>query len=187
MLIFESFLPALSLSLDAFAVAICIGLGICETEANRKAAFRMGIACGGFQFFMPFLGWFLGAYFLDYISSFDHWVAFALLSLVGGNMIRSSLLSFQTCDISDPTRLSALFYLALATSLDALAVGTSLSIVSKPVVWLATLAGIITATLCFIGVQSGRALGIKFGKRVELIGGTILILIGLNILREHLF
>jgi putative Mn2+ efflux pump MntP len=132
-LIVESFFPALSLSLDAFAVAICVGLGVCETDANREAAFRMGITCGGFQFFMPFLGWFLGVYFLDYISSFDHWVAFALLSIVGGNMIRSSFLSAQTCDVANPARLSTLFYLALATSVDALAVGTSFSIVSKPV------------------------------------------------------
>jgi putative Mn2+ efflux pump MntP len=112
MLFFESFFPALSLSMDAFAVALCIGLGISETEANREAAFCIGMACGVFQFFMPFIGWFLGAYFLDYISSYDHWAAFGLLTLVGGNMIRSSFFPSKTCSIANPTCPSVIFLLS---------------------------------------------------------------------------
>jgi putative Mn2+ efflux pump MntP len=185
MLIWESCFSALSLSLDAFAAALCVGA--CTAGANRSTALRMGMACGAFQFFMPFAGWLLGIYCLDYIASFDHWVAFGLLALVGGNMIRSSFTAPEACDAADPTRSAALFYLALATSIDALAVGAGFALVDKPVFWLAGLAGAATAALCFSGVRVGRMAGLRLGRRVESIGGTILILIGLNILYAHLW
>jgi putative Mn2+ efflux pump MntP len=145
----------------------------------------MGTACGIFQFFMPLIGWFLGVYSMDYIASFDHWVAFGLLTLVGGNMIYSSFSPAESYS-ADPTRLAVLLYLALATSIDALAVGASFAMVGKPVLWLATVAGMATGALCFGGVQVGRRVGCKLGKRVELLGGALLCLIGLNVLRAHM-
>jgi putative Mn2+ efflux pump MntP len=135
---------------------------------------------------MPFAGWFLGTYSLEYIASFDHWVAFGLLILVGGNMIRSSFAPEEVRDAA-PMSLGMLLYLALATSIDALAVGASFAMVNKPVFWLAAVAGVATAALCFGGVQAGRWVGCKLGKRVELMGGALLCLIGFNILRTHLW
>jgi putative Mn2+ efflux pump MntP len=180
-LAWESVVSALSLAMDAFAVALCLGAG----GATYGAAFRMGAACGIFQFFMPLIGWLLGAYSVDYIASFDHWVAFALLVLVGGNMIRGSFSPAEFCERVDPTRTAALFYLALATSIDALAVGAGFAMADKPVWGLAIVAGTATGTLCFGGMQVGRRVGCKLGKRVELAGGALLCLIGLNILRVH--
>jgi putative Mn2+ efflux pump MntP len=146
----------------------------------------MGAACGAFQFFMPLVGWFLGTYSLDYIASFDHWAAFGLLALVGGNMIHSS---FAPAEVRGdaPMSLATLLYLALATSIDALAVGASFAMVGKPAFWLAVVAGLATAALCFGGVQAGRLVGSRLGKRVELLGGALLCLIGFNILRTHLW
>lgn len=185
MVVLESVLSALSLSMDAFAVALCIGA--CVVGATYGTAFRMGAACGIFQFVMPLIGWFLGAYCISYISAYDHWVAFGLLALVGVNMIRSSFAPPEACDTSDPTRSAALLYLALATSIDALAVGASFAVIHKPVFLLAVSAGIATAMLCFGGVRIGRLAGCRLGKRVELAGGILLCLIGLNILRMHLW
>ena len=185
MLILESILSALSLSMDAFAVALCIGA--CVIGATYGTAFRMGAACGVFQFGMPLAGWFLGAYCVEYISSIDHWVAFGLLAIVGGNMIRGSFAPPESCNTEDPTQSAVLFYLALATSIDALAVGASFAVVHKPVFWLAIFSGVATAALCFGGVRVGRLVGSRLGKRVELAGGVLLYLIGFNILFTHLW
>jgi putative Mn2+ efflux pump MntP len=181
----ESVLSALSLSMDAFAVALCIGA--CVIGPTRGPAFRMGLACGAFQFFMPLIGRFLGAYCAGPVASFDHWIAFGLLAFVGGNMIRGSFAPPEECNTSDPTRSMALFYLALATSIDALAVGAGFALVQKPVMWLSICAGLATALLCFGGVQAGRLLGCARGRHVERAGGVILFLIGFNILRAHLW
>ena len=181
----DSLFSAASLAMDAFAVALCIGAG--AAAAPRGAALRLSCACGSFQFLMPLFGWLLGAYSISFIAAFDHWVAFGLLALVGGNMIFSSLSSETKSCSADATRGRSLFCLALATSIDALAVGTSFSIAGRPIVPLAVGAGIITAVLCYAGVIFGRLAGSKIGKRVEFVGGVVLALIGLNILREHLF
>lgn len=181
----DSLFSAASLAMDAFAVALCVGAG--AVAANRGAAFRLSFACGSFQFLMPILGWFLGVYAISFIAAFDHWVAFGLLAMVGGNMILGSLSSESKSCSTDTTRGRALICLALATSIDALAVGTSFSIASRPIAPLAVGAGIITAVLCYAGVIFGRFAGNKIGKRVEFVGGVVLALIGLNILREHLF
>jgi putative Mn2+ efflux pump MntP len=170
--------------MDAFAVSLCVGAGM--RGAVGGVAIRLGGACGAFQFFMPMVGWLLGAYALGMISSFDHWVAFALLAFVGGNMIRGSLSKGETCP-PDPTRPLTLLYIALATSIDALAVGASFAITDRPVLSLAAASGLITVVLCVLGVVFGRRAGARFGSRVECAGGVILILIGLNILREHIF
>ncbi|MDR3331342.1 MAG: manganese efflux pump MntP family protein [Synergistaceae bacterium] len=180
----DSLLSATSLAMDAFAVSICIGAGI--RGAWLQTALRMGGTCGLFQFVMPMLGWFAGVYTVNFMAAFDHWVAFGLLALVGGNMIRGALGPDDGCRSEDPTKSIALLYLSLATSIDALAVGASFALTDRPVLPLALCAGVITLALCFIGVRFGRQMGEKLGKKVELIGGLVLILIGLGILREHL-
>ncbi|MDR1621318.1 MAG: manganese efflux pump MntP family protein [Synergistaceae bacterium] len=182
--VWESVVSALSLSMDAFAVALCIGA--CAVGGTYRTALRMGTACGAFQFFMPLVGWLLGTYSLDYIASLDHWAAFGLLALVGGDMIRSSFAPQEVRDTA-PMTTAMLLYLALATSIDALAVGASFAMVGKPALWLAAVAGLSTAALCFGGVQAGRLAGSKLGKRVEFVGGALLCLIGFNILRAHLW
>jgi putative Mn2+ efflux pump MntP len=171
--------------MDAFAAALCIGA--CAVGATFGTAFRMGLACGIFQFAMPILGWFAGAYCAASVDAFDHWIAFGLLAFVGGNMIRSSFAPPEEIDSADPTRSITLFYLALATSIDALAVGAGFALVQKPVLPLSVCAGLVTALLCFSGVLAGRKAGRALGKRVELAGGILLCLIGLNILRTHLW
>jgi putative Mn2+ efflux pump MntP len=151
----------------------------------------MGLACGIFQFLMPILGWLVGAYCAASVASFDHWIAFGLLAFVGGNMIRGSFAPLDEQppaeNAADPTHSMTLLYVALATSIDALAVGASFALLQKPVLPLSICAGIITALLCFSGVLAGRMAGRFLGKRVELAGGLILCLIGLDILRTHLW
>lgn len=181
----ESLISAISLSMDAFAAALC--LGACLRVPSRRQSFSMALICGLFQCLMPLAGWGLGYYFLETIAYFDHWVAFLLLAVVGGNMVRNSFAPPEECATTNPARLTALLYLGLATSIDAFAVGAGFALAAKPVFWLAALSGVITAALCFIGVRIGNRIGCRLGKRVELCGGALLILIGLNILRLHLW
>jgi|LSQX01.1.fsa_nt_gb putative Mn2+ efflux pump MntP len=186
MFFFEMFLSAASLSMDALAASL--GIGAClGTATGAAAAFRVAGACGGFQFAMPLAGWFLGTRFLASISEYDHWVAFALLILVGGNMIRESFApGDDTCPPSDPSCGLALLTIAVATSIDALAVGVSFAAVGAPVMVLASWSGAITAFVCFGGVLAGFRVGQFLGKKVEFAGGLVLCLIGANILRTHL-
>ncbi|MDL2264647.1 manganese efflux pump MntP family protein [Synergistaceae bacterium OttesenSCG-928-I11] len=185
MYFWDSILSATSLAMDAFAISMCIGAT--TSGARWASGLRLGLICGAFQFFMPFLGWLGGEFAASYISAFDHWIAFGLLAAVGGNMIRESWNRAET-EIydEDPTKKITLLYLALATSIDALAVGASFGISKRPVFALAAASGAITAVLCFVGIYIGRLAGCKIGKKVEAAGGLVLILIGLNILREHL-
>jgi putative Mn2+ efflux pump MntP len=180
----DSLLSAASLAMDALAVSLCVGARC--GAGLRGTALRMGAACGLFQFFMPLGGWLLGAYALRLIASVDHWVAFGLLAFVGGRMILGSFKN-DVCPADDPTKSTALFYLALATSVDALAVGASFALTDRHVLPLAVSAGVITAALCIAGVIFGRRAGEKLGSHAELAGGIVLVIIGLNILREHLF
>ena len=183
----DSFLSAASLAMDALAVSLCVGArgrgGMC------RAALRMSAACGAFQFFLPLGGWLLGVYALGLISSVDHWVAFGLLAFVGGDMIRSSFRGEkgEPCQSQDPSaKLSSLLLLALATSIDALAVGASFALAGRGVFFLALSAGLVTAALCCVGVLFGSRAGPKLGSRAEMLGGVVLIAIGLNILRAHM-
>jgi putative Mn2+ efflux pump MntP len=178
----DSILSAASLAMDALAVSLCIGAH--NHDGMRGTALRMSAACGAFQFFMPLIGWFLGVYALSLISSFDHWVAFGLLAFVGGGMIRGSFKG-EVCPTEDPTKSGALLLLALATSIDALAVGASFALAGRRVFALAAFAGTITAVLCCAGVMLGNRAGPKLGSRAEMLGGIVLIMIGLNILRLH--
>ncbi len=146
----------------------------------------MGAACGLFQFFMPLGGWMMGGWSARLMAALDHWLAFGLLAFVGGGMIRSAFAPPEPCEGDATASAKALLSLALATSIDAFVVGAGFALVNKPVLPLALLAGAFTALACAAGIHLGRFVGCRFGKRVELIGGLLLILIGLNILVSHL-
>ncbi len=186
MYFFEMLLSAVSLSMDALAASLGIGAFL-GAATGGAAALRVAGACGGFQFAMPLAGWFLGSRFLVFISGYDHWVAFGLLALVGGNMIRESFKPEDpACPPSDPSCGIALLTVAVATSIDALAVGVSFAAVGAPVMVLASWSGAITAFACFGGVLAGFRVGQLLGRKVEFAGGLVLCLIGANILRVHL-
>ena len=180
----ESAVSGFSLALDAFAVSVC--MGACIPGRFGRASLRMGGACGLFQFLMPLGGWVAGEWSAGLMTALDHWLAFGLLAFVGGGMIRSALGPSNLCDGDATASPGALFSLALATSIDAFVVGAGFALVNKPVLTLALLAGVFTALTCVLGIYIGRFVGCRFGRRVELIGGVLLILIGLNILLTHL-
>ncbi len=178
----ELFLIALGLSMDAFAVAISKGLSM--RRMNYKIALITGLFFGGFQAFMPLLGFFLGVYFESYITAIDHWVAFILLSFIGFNMIKASR---EPCEIIDESfDLKEMLLLSLATSIDALAVGITFAFLNVDILPAITLIGIITLICSFIGVKIGNVFGECYKSRAELAGGVILILIGTKILLEGL-
>jgi manganese efflux pump family protein len=180
-------LPALAcaLAMDAFAVAIVTGLTV--KQLTRRNVSRLAFHFGLFQALMPIIGWAAGKAVYHYISRYDHWVAFGLLALVGGNMLRSSARkNDETKSDSDPTSGWALLLLSVATSIDALAVGLSLAMVGSTIVVPSIVIGIVAAAFTATGMLLGRKIGSLWGKRVEALGGIILILIGIKILVEHL-
>lgn len=177
----------IGLSMDAFAVSITSGF----VSKNLKfyQALRMALFFGGFQFLMPVIGWFAGLTIRDFIFSFDHWLAFILLAFIGGKMIFESFQIEKTekeAEKKNPMALPNLFILAIATSIDALAVGLSLSFIKVPIVFPSILIGVITFCISLAGVFIGKKFGHLFEKRMELIGGLVLIGIGVKILIEHL-
>lgn len=185
----ELFLLAVGLSMDAFAVSVCKGLAM--KKATLKAEATCGLWFGGFQALMPTVGFFLGALFADAIEAFDHWVAFALLAIIGINMLKEALEKKdepgdnpeKDADLSVKT----MFLMAVATSIDALAVGISLAMVGSVNIWLAAaFIGICTCLLSALGVKIGNVFGSRYEKKAELAGGVILILLGVKILLEHL-
>ncbi len=182
----EIVLLALGLSMDALAVAMCLGLTI--TNKKRSKALIIGLYFGGFQFLMPVIGYYLGTTFADQIKSFDHWVAFGLLFLVGGKMIKESIEQGDSCpNIGEPSmRFKKMLPLAIATSIDALAVGISFAFLQVNVYHASSIIGVITLVLSSIGVMLGNILGSKCKAKAELLGGIILVLIGLKIILEHL-
>ena len=183
----ELLLIGVGLSMDAFAVAICQGLSM--SRLNWRHAGVIGLYFGGFQALMPLLGWTLGSQFARYIQSVDHWVAFVLLALIGGNMIRGGgddSEDGESCSV-DPTKGRKLLILAVATSIDALAVGLSFSLLNINVWGPSTLIGVVCAVITALGLLAGKGLAHAdiFGRRAELVGGCVLIGIGLKILYEH--
>ena len=182
----ELFLIAIGLSMDAFAVAICKGLNM--RKLNNKHTFIIALFFGGFQGIMPLIGWFLGKQFAQYITGFDHWIAFILLAFIGGQMILESFKKDnEKCDIDENLDLKELFMLAIATSIDALAVGITFALIPNTNIWISIiLIGIITFVLSIIGVFIGNKFGARFKSKAEFAGGLILILIGSKILFEHL-
>lgn len=183
----ELLLLAVGLSMDAFAVSVCKGL------AMKKATIRAQVTCGawfgGFQGLMPLIGFLLGTMFADAIQSIDHWIAFGLLALIGINMLREAFSKECDCCCGENGDLSVktMFVMAVATSIDALAVGISLAMAGNVNIWLAVaLIGVVTFLLSGVGVRIGNIFGARFEKKAEATGGIILILLGLKILLEHL-
>ena len=181
----EVLLISLSMSMDAFAV--CLGAGTSRKANGPRPTFRLAFHFGLFQFIMPVLGWLAGTTIERYIFSFDHWVAFGLLAFVGGRMIRSGFDPHREEVCQDPSRGWALVSLSVATSIDALAVGLSLALIHVDIWYPSLIIGGVTATLSFGGVRLGNRLGIAFGKKMEITGGVILLLIGLRIVLGHLW
>lgn len=180
---FEIVMIAVGLSMDAFAVAICKGLA--SKKAKIKNMFTVGAWFGAFQAIMPTVGYYLGSSFEKYIRSVDHWVAFVLLSMIGINMIRESFSKEE--EANDDMSFATMLLLAVATSIDALAVGISFAFLGiKSIPETVCLIGIITFVLSCIGYCVGNRFGSKYKSRAELIGGIILIIIGLKILLEHM-
>ena len=184
----ELFLIGVGLSMDAFAVAICQGLSM--TKIKWGHALTVGLYFGGFQALMPLLGWVLGSQFSGYIQQYDHWVAFILLLLIGGNMIREAL-SGEEDEAEDAAAGGGLdhkklFLMAIATSIDALAVGVTFAFLRVEIGPAVSCIGVITFLLSAAGVYIGGAFGDRFQGKAELAGGVILVLMGSKILLEHL-
>ena len=183
----ELLLIGVGLSMDAFAVAICQGL--CMPKLNWRHAGIIALFFGGFQALMPLLGWLLGSQFAGYIQSFDHWVAFGLLLLIGGNMVREALGAEEeetACAVDTHLDLKQLFLMAVATSIDALAVGVTFAFLEVSILPAISIIGCTTFVLSMVGVAVGNFFGARYKKRAELSGGIILILLGAKILLEHL-
>ena len=183
----ELLLLAERLSMDAFALSVCKGL------AQRRATFRAEIPCGvwfgGFQALMPLVGFFLGTLFAVAIQAVDHWIAFGLLAIIGVNMLKEAMSKEEECGCENSADLSlkTMFVMAVATSIDALAVGISLAMVGNVNIFFAVaLIGICTCLLSMLGVKIGNVFGSRFESKAEIAGGVILILLGLKILLEHL-
>lgn len=182
--IFEILLIAVGVSMDAFAVSICKGLSVGRLRSRH--AFAVSIWFGGFQALMPVIGYFAGVSFADYVTSFDHWISFVLLSIIGANMIRGSFEKEEQKDSNSDFSFRKMLALAIATSIDALAVGVSFAFLQVDI-WTAVLIiGATTAAFSGVGILIGNQFGIKYKSKAEFAGGLILIAIGLKILIEHL-
>ncbi len=191
-ILFTSFLLGLALSMDALAVSI--SASICTDFIPRSVGLRAASFFGIFQFAMPLAGWLLGSTFRQFIQAYDHWIAFGLLAFVGGKMlwegIRLRIPAFcpDPDDVKDHgiMKIQSLAVLALATSIDALAVGLSLSVLGSPILWPSVIIGLTTFIICLLGIQFGKNLKRLFGDWADIVGGVVLIGIGIKILTEHL-
>ena len=182
MSLIELFILAVGLSMDAMAVAVCKGLSVRKLKVGH--AVITGLYFGGFQALMPLIGYFLGSQFREYIVSVDHWIAFVLLTLLGANMIRESFGEAEEVDASFCPR--AMLPMAVATSIDALAVGITFAFLSVDIAPAVSLIGCTTFCLSAVGVWVGHRFGLRFKEKAQIAGGVILICIGLKILLEHL-
>ena len=179
----ELFVIAVGLSMDAFAVSICKGLSV--RELKPKHALTVGVYFGGFQMLMPLIGFALGVRFQSFITSVDHWIAFVLLGLIGANMIRESREQDEE-NLSDSFSFGTMLPLAVATSIDALAVGVTFAFLQVSILPAVCFIGATTFILSCIGIRIGHVFGLKYKSRAELFGGAVLILMGTKILLEHL-
>lgn len=177
-------LIALGLAMDAFAVAL--GVGTTRTDIWFRPGFRLAFHFGLFQFMMPIIGWAAGTTVVRFIESYDHWIAFGLLAYVGGKMIKESFEEGEIQADADPTRSWTLVMLAVATSIDALAVGLSLAMLQVHILYPSVVIGLVAAAMTALGLILGRRLGVQFGKRMALVGGLVLIGIGLRVVVTHL-
>ena len=182
----EVFLIGVGLSMDAFAVSICKGLSM--SQVNRRHCFWIGLFFGGFQALMPLIGWFIGTAFADYVAALDHWIAFILLAYIGGKMIYETMHGEEEADevtaCDPPLDLKELLMLAIATSIDALAVGVTFAFSGTPILPAIAMIGVTTAVISIGGVYVGNQFGTRYEKKATIAGGVILILIGLKILIE---
>ena len=184
----EFLLLGVGLAMDAFAVSICKGLAM--RKVNKRQAVIIALFFGGFQAIMPVIGWLLCKGFQTYIEAFDHWIAFALLAFIGVKMIIETLREKEDDvvieEMDPPLDMKEMLMLAIATSIDALAVGISLAALDRPIVESAAIIGVVTFVISIIGVYIGNFFGNRYKKRAELTGGIILVLIGVKILCEHM-
>ncbi len=179
----ELFLIAVGLSMDAFAVSVCKGLAM--PKCTFKKAAIVGLWFGGFQALMPAIGYVLGAQFQEAIASIDHWIAFVLLALIGGNMIHKALDNDEE-EADASLNVKTMFLLAVATSIDALAIGITFAFLKVNIIPAVCFIGIVTFIISFAGVKIGNVFGARYKNKAEIVGGIILILLGLKILLEHL-
>ena len=189
MSIFELFIIAVGLSMDAFAVAVCKGLSVYKLKPKHMLI--TGLWFGGFQGLMPLIGYLLGSTFDKYITPVDHWVAFVLLGIIGANMIKESISKDDECDCEDggdnAFSVKTMFVMAIATSIDALAVGITFALLPDVNITAAVaFIAVITFALSCVGIKIGNVFGAKFKSKAEFAGGIILILMGTKILLEHL-
>ena len=179
----ELFLIAVGLSMDAFAVSVCKGLAM--PKCTFKKAAIVGLWFGGFQALMPAIGYVLGAQFQEAIASIDHWIAFVLLALIGGNMIHEALDNDEE-EADASLNVKTMFLLAVATSIDALAIGITFAFLKVNIIPAVCFIGFVTFIISFAGVKIGNVFGARYKNKAEIVGGIILILLGLKILLEHL-
>ncbi len=182
--VIELLVLALGLSMDAFAVSICKGLSVPKLQA--KHCLICGVYFGGFQALMPLIGWALGIRFQSMITNIDHWIAFVLLAVIGANMIKESFSKEEECPDAS-FGFKTMLTLAVATSIDALAVGVSFAFLDVSIVPAVLLIGVTTFVCSAVGVKIGNVFGNRFQSKAEFLGGLVLIAIGLKILIEHLF
>jgi len=187
MKLLEIILIAIGLSMDAFAVSITLGLSVEKPRA--KEILTPGVYFGFFQALMPIIGYFAGTYFAAKIQEFDHWVAFILLGIIGGNMIRESLSKEEEEEANDENsfKFFKMLGLAIATSIDALAVGVTFAFFQTNIFKAAIIIGSITCVISMAGVKIGNIFGTRFKSKAEFIGGAVLVLLGIKIVIEHLF
>lgn len=178
-------LLAIGLSFDTFAVSVSTGL--CLPNLRFVQAIKIALTLGFFQALMPFTGWVLGRQISNYISDYDHWIAFGLLSVLGVKMIYESFTTNEPEKCLNPLKPLVLIWMAIATSIDALVVGLSFAFLNLNIYWSVFVIGFVTYMVSMIGMLFGKKLGNRLGKRMEIIGGLILIGIGAKILIEHLF
>ena len=183
MSLIELFLIAVGLSMDAFAVSVCKGLSVRKAEPRHSLI--VGAYFGGFQALMPALGYVLGRQFESLITSVDHWIAFVLLGIIGGNMIREALKGEQE-ELDDSFTFRTMLPLAIATSIDALAMGVTFAFLQVQIVPAVLFIGVTTFVLSAVGLKVGNVFGAKYKSRAELFGGVVLVLMGIKILLEHL-
>ncbi|MCB7520842.1 manganese efflux pump MntP family protein [[Clostridium] hylemonae] len=185
MALYELFIIAVGLSMDAFAVSVCKGLAMKKCTWTKAGV--VGLYFGVFQAVMPFVGYLLGVQFKDVITSVDHWIAFVLLGIIGANMVREARTGCDSCGEEDESLdVRTMLGLAVATSIDALAVGVTFAFLRVSIVPAVSFIGVITFTISVAGVKIGNVFGTKYKSRAELAGGVILILMGCKILLSHL-
>lgn len=177
------FMIAVGLSMDAFAVSVCKGLSVQKMKVSH--ALICGAYFGGFQGLMPAIGYLLGSQFESMITRIDHWIAFVLLGIIGFNMIKESR-ETDAESLDGSFGVKAMIPLAVATSIDALAVGVTFAFLKVNIIWAVSFIGVVTFVLSAIGVRVGHVFGVRYKSRAELLGGVILVLMGTKILLEHL-